>query len=216
MTRVLWKRLAMVVVAAFLGLFFVFGLGGGEQKILARFMMIVWLVLMVLAWKPLHKRFQAWAILISYLQVGFPLIIGVPLVITGSDPSMSLSSFSGIMLFAIFSSVVFLLLGRQKTKPKPIEQRRPDLASMVINGHWELLAQEGLPSDEIERLKRMTKKERADLWATLTKGRRRYSSARKITSNRDDFFDDFDNFGLNDYSGFSLGSPWHKTGYDDD
>lgn len=38
---------------------------------------------------------------------------------------------------------------------------------MVINGHWELLAKSGVPADEIERLKRLTREERAALMASL-------------------------------------------------
>ena len=197
MTRILREHLALVGAAAFLGLFFVFGLGGGERVMLTRFMMIVWLVLMVLAWKPLHKRFQAWAILSAYFLMSIPLALV-------SDPSASLSGFLEGLLPALVISVVVLLFNRQK----PIEQRMPSLAFMIINGHWELLAKNGVPADEIERMKRLTQEERAALWAALSKGKGS-SRSQKMTSNRDDD----DDYGLNDSTGFSLASPWHKTGW---
>lgn len=199
MTRILREHLALVGAAAFLGLFFVFGLDGGERVMLTRFMMIIWLMLMVLAWKPLHKRFQAWAILFSYFQVSLPLILL-------SDPSASLSGLLRALFLVFAISAIVLLLNRQK----PIEQRRPDLAFMILNGHWDLLAKNGVPADEIERMKRLTQEERAALWAALSKGKGS-SRSQKMTSNRDD-----DDYGLNDSTGFSLASPWHKTGYGDD
>lgn len=154
MTRILREHLALVGAVAFLGLFFVFN--GGEHFMLSRLVMIAWLVLAVLAWKPLHKRFRAWAILFSYFQVSLPLILL-------SDPSASLS---GLLrgLFLVFAiSAIVLLFNRQK----PIEQRRPDLAFMILNGHWELLAKNGVPADEIERMKRLTQEERGALMASL-------------------------------------------------
>lgn len=154
MTRVLREHLALVCAAAFLGLFFVFN--GGEHFMLSRLVMIAWLVLAVLAWKPLHKRFRAWAILFSYFQVSLPLILV-------SDPSASLSNFLGVLLLALFFSAIVLLFNRQK----PIEQRRPDLAFMILNGHWELLAKNGVPADEIERMKRLTQEDRAALAESL-------------------------------------------------
>lgn len=197
MTRILREHLALVGAAAFLGLFFVFN--GGEHFMLSRLVMIAWLVLGVLAWKPLHKRFRAWAILFAYFQMSLPLMLV-------SDPSASLSGFLGVLLLALVFSVVVLLFNRQK----PIEQRRPDLAFMILNGHWDLLAKNGVPADEIERMKRLTQEERAALWAALSKGKGS-SRSQKMTSNRDD-----DDYGLNDSTGFSLASPWHKTGYGDD
>lgn len=198
MTRILREHLALVCTAAFLGLFFVFN--GGEQFMLSRLVMIAWLALAVLAWKPLHKRFRAWAILFSYFQMSLPLILL-------SDPSASLS---GLLrgLFLVFAiSAIVLLFNRQK----PIEQRRPDLAFMILNGHWELLAKNGVPADEIDRMKRLTQEERADLWAALSKGRGGDSSTQKMTSNRDD-----DDFGLNDLTGFSRSSPRYNLKHRDD
>lgn len=154
MTRILREHLALVFAAAFLGLFFVFN--GGEHFMLSRLVMIAWLVLAVLAWKPLHKRFRAWAILFSYFQMSLPLILV-------SDPSASVSGLLKALFFVLTISAIVLLFNRQK----PIEQRRPDLAFMIINGHWELLAKNGVPADELDRMKRLTQEERAAIANSL-------------------------------------------------
>lgn len=196
MTRVLREHLALVGAAAFLGLFFVFN--GGEQFMLSRLVMIAWLVLAVLAWKPLHKRFRAWAILFAYFQMSLPLILL-------SDPSASLS---GLLrgLFLVFAiSAIVLLFNRQK----PIEQRRPDLAFMILNGHWELLAKNGVPADEIERMKRLTQEERAALWAALSKGR---GTSRAQKSAQDRELDEWvDELRVNPAYSSSLGNVHHKS-----
>lgn len=198
MTRVLREHLALVFTATFLGLFFVFGLGGGEWVMLTRFMMIVWLVLMVLAWKPLHKRFRAWAILFSYFQVGVPLILL-------SDPSVSLSDFQGALLLALVFSVVVLLFNRQK----PIEQRDPSLAFMIIHGLWELLEKKGVSTDEIERMKRLTQEERAALWAALSRGRGGDSSAQRLARAKE--LDEWmDELRIDPAYSFSLGNVHHE------
>lgn len=155
MTKVSRDHLALAGVVVFFGLLFV--LVGGEQSMLPRFMAIVWLVLAFLVWKLLHKWFRTWAILFSYFQVSAPLII-LP-----SDPSASLSDLWWLLFIAFAFSAIVLLFNRRK----PIEQRGPDLASMIINGHWDLLAKEGVPADEVARLKRLTREERAALWAAL-------------------------------------------------
>ena len=133
----------------------------GGPKMTGRLMMIVWFVLMVLTWKPLHKRFRAIAILGSYF---FWMI---PLLYLAEEPSWSLSEFLQLLFLVLAISAVFLLLGRHA----PIERRSMDVASMVLYGHWELLAQQGVPADEIERLKRLSQEERAALWDALFKAR---------------------------------------------
>jgi len=57
------------------------------------------------------------------------------------------------------AAILFLLTNRQK----PIEERRPTVAWMVVHGLWNQLAKEGLPANEIERLKKLTPEERARL-----------------------------------------------------
>lgn len=150
------NHLGLIVVALWAAYFTVHD---GGPKMLPRLVMIVFLVLAVLAWKPLHKRFRAWAILFSYFYVGLPLILL-------SDPSASSSDLLRVLSLTFAISAIVLLFNRQK----PIELRMPNLASMIINGHWDLLAKEGVPADEIERLKRLTREERVALWAALSKG----------------------------------------------
>ncbi|WP_126448300.1 hypothetical protein [Sulfuricystis multivorans] len=65
--------------------------------------------------------------------------------------------------FFIVGSIAALYEGRQK----PIEQRKPTVAWMVVHGLWDQLEKEGLPADEIERLKKLTPEERERLMAFI-------------------------------------------------
>lgn len=105
-------------------------------------------------WKPLHKRFRAWAILAAY----FFMLLGVLSVVSPEKPD----DWQALPLALVFAAV-FLFFNRQK----PIEQGRSDLVFMILNGHWDLLAKSGVPADEIERMKRLTQEERAALAESL-------------------------------------------------
>lgn len=114
---------------------------------------------LVIAWEPLYRRFRAKAILSSYcgLLCGL-MLIGPFLVGKGT-------SIAQVLFSAIFLTVAVLIL--KDGRRKPIEQRKPTVAWMVVNGLWDQLAKEGLPADEIERLKRLTPEERARLMAEI-------------------------------------------------
>jgi len=124
------------------------------DKELAPFVFFGMIVLFVLIWKPLHRRFRWWAII--FASFGFAL--GGFLALIARTPGEIFA-----VVFLIAGSIAALYEGRQK----PIEERRPTVAWMVVNGLWDQLAKEGLPPDEIERLKRLTPEERARLMAEL-------------------------------------------------
>lgn len=121
---------------------------------LNRLIGVALIALFILIWKPLHKRFRWWAII--FASFGFAL--GGFLALIARTPGEIFA-----VVFLIAGSIAALYEGRQK----PIEERRPTVAWMVVNGLWDQLAKEGLPPDEIERLKRLTPEERARLMAEL-------------------------------------------------
>lgn len=121
---------------------------------LNRLIAVALIVLLVLIWKPLHRRFRGWAII--FASLGFA--IGGLAALFARTPGEIFAA-----AFIIAGSIAALYGGRQK----PIEQRKPTVAWMVVNGLWGQLAKEGLPPDEIERLKRLTVDERARLMAEL-------------------------------------------------
>lgn len=123
---------------------------------LNRLIAVALIVLLVLIWKPLHRRFRWWAII--FASLGFA--IGGFLALIARTPGEIFA-----VAFLIAGSIAALYGGRQK----PIEQRKPTVAWMVIHGLWDQLAKEGLPPDEIERLKRLTPEERAGLMAEIMK-----------------------------------------------
>jgi hypothetical protein len=127
--------------------------------VIARMSIIYFLFLMtvvfVFAWKPLRRRFRGWAVLCAYLF----FTVAATVVLVAPDHPRAWLAFSLNALAAI----LFLLANRQK----PIEERRPTVAWMVVHGLWDQLAKEGLPAGEIERLKRLTPEERANLMASL-------------------------------------------------
>jgi hypothetical protein len=120
------------------------------DKELVPFVFFGMIVLFILIWKPLHRRFRWWAII--FASFGFAL--GGFLALIARTPGEIFA-----VVFLIAGSIAALYEGRQK----PIEERRPTVAWMVVNGLWDQLAKEGLPPDEIERLKRLTPEERARL-----------------------------------------------------
>ncbi|TXF11210.1 hypothetical protein [Pelomicrobium methylotrophicum] len=129
----------------------------GDQHVGKNALMICLIVApFVAAWKPLHKRFRTWAILVSY----FFVLTGWMGVLSPNSPDDWMA-----MPLGLASSAVFLLFNRRK----PVEQRKPTVAWMVIHGLWDQLAKEGVPPDEIERLKRLTPEERARLMAEIMK-----------------------------------------------
>lgn len=111
------------------------------------------LALFILAWKPLHRRFSGWAIVAAYMMFLFALAI------LGSVKSHE----QWVPVLVVVIGILVLFANRQK----PIEKRKPTVAWAVIHGLWDQLEKEGLPPDEIERLKRMTVDERARLMAEL-------------------------------------------------
>lgn len=74
-------------------------------------------------------------------------------------------------IFVIVGLAAFICafagVARLITSKRPTEQR-PTVAWMVVNGLWDRLAKEGLPAAEIERLKRLTPGERAELMASFS------------------------------------------------
>lgn len=121
---------------------------------LNRLIAVALIVLLVLIWKPLHRRFRGWAII--FASFGFAL--GGFLALIARTPGEIFA-----VAFLIAGSIAALYGGRQK----PIEQRKPTVAWMVIHGLWDQLAKEGLPADEIERLKRLTPEEKMGLMAAI-------------------------------------------------
>lgn len=121
---------------------------------LNRLIAVALIVLLVLIWKPLHKRFRGWAIIFASLGFG----LGGFLALIARTPGEIFAA-----AFIIAGSIAALYGGRQK----PIEQRKPTVTWMVVNGLWDRLAKAGVPADEIEQLKRLTPEERARLMKQL-------------------------------------------------
>lgn len=185
------ERREIVFSVAIFGLFFlIYAFYAGPQFVIGSLKLIIMLVLAVLAWKPLHKRFRAWAIL--YLYFFIMTFVGV-----GLKEDVSLSELTPALLGGLALSGFFLLIGRQK----PIEQREPSVAFLVLHGCWDALAEKGVPADEIERLKRLTREERAALWASLSSGKS-WRGWEKATDDHP-FIDPYNP------SNLSLRSPWH-------
>lgn len=130
----------------------------------ARIIFIGMTVFFILAWRPLHRRFRGWAIVAAYLILLFVLA-------TYGDLKPDERWMSWLIAA---SSVLVLLANRQK----PIEERDFTVAFMVVHGLWDQLAKEGLPPDEIERLKRLTPEERARLMAEISKPVYKYDHPR--------------------------------------
>jgi hypothetical protein len=113
------------------------------------------LALFILAWKPLHHRFQGWAVLCAYLF--FALAMVTPIF----DPH-GRDTWKAFFVWMAVAALV-LLANRQK----PIEERSPTVAWMVVHGLWDQLAEVGISADEIERLKKLTPEELARLMTPL-------------------------------------------------
>jgi hypothetical protein len=120
---------------------------------------LLWFVglfaLFILAWKPLHRRFRGLGILCAYLL--FALAMVAPIFAPHDRDTWS----------AFFMLVVMAILTLLMYRQKPIEERRPTVAWAVIHGLWDQLAKDGIPADEIERLKKLTQEERARLMASF-------------------------------------------------
>lgn len=121
---------------------------------LNRLIGVALIALFILIWKPLHKRFRWWAIILASFCFG----LGGFLAFFARTPVEIF-----VVAFLIAGGIASLYEGRQK----PIEQRKPTVAWMVIHGLWDQLAKEGLPADEIDRLKRLTPEEKARLMETF-------------------------------------------------
>lgn len=121
--------------------------------------------LFIMIWKPLYKHFSGWGVLISYLSFSFSAIAAAIAIV---EPWRHSAWF--VSLFCLAVGVLWLV-----TSKRPPIERKPTVAWMVVNGLWDQLVKEGMPADEIERLKRLTPEERAGLMASLmapTKARR--------------------------------------------
>jgi hypothetical protein len=120
---------------------------------------LLWFVglfaLFILAWKPLHRRFRGWAIIRAYLL--FALAMAAPIFAPHEHNTWE----------AFFICMAAATLTLLTNRHKPIEERRPTVAWAAIHGLWDQLAKEGIPADEIERLKKLTQEERARLMAPL-------------------------------------------------
>lgn len=127
------------------------------DKELVGYIMTGMIALFILGWKPLHNRFSGWAVLSFYLFVFFAAIA---VAIAIAEPWRSKAWFAAVLCGSV--SVLCLVSGKRP----PIE-RRPTVAWMVIHGLWDQLEKEGLPPDEIERLKRLSPEERAALMAAI-------------------------------------------------
>jgi hypothetical protein len=116
---------------------------------------ILWFVgllaLFILAWKPLHHRFQGWAVLCAYLFFAFAMVAPI------FEPH-GRDTWKAFFVWMAVAALV-LLANRQK----PIEERSPIVAWMVVHGLWDQLAEVGISADEIERLKKLTPEELARL-----------------------------------------------------
>jgi hypothetical protein len=71
------------------------------------------------------------------------------------------------------------------------------VAWAAIHGLWDQLAKEGIPADEIERLKKLTQEERARLMASLMASVER--TKRGVLQKKARFESDTDLFGTYDY-----------------
>lgn len=111
------------------------------------------LALFLLGWKPLHRRFRGWAIVAAYMMFLF-----------------AVASMGSVKPHAQWVPVFFAVIGILvlfANRQKPIEERRPTVEWAVIHGLWDQLEKQGLPRNEIERLKRLTPEERAALMAEI-------------------------------------------------
>jgi hypothetical protein len=125
------------------------------DKELALFAYLGMVVVFILAWKPLHRRFRGWSVLSAYLL--FALAMAAPIFAPHEHDAWK------AFFVCMAAATITLLTGRQK----PIEERRPTVAWAAIHGLWDQLAKDGIPADEIERLKKLTPEERARLMASL-------------------------------------------------
>lgn len=115
------------------------------------------LALFILVWKPLHKRFKAQAIIVFYLMIALAASVCV---VIAFDPRHIKDWW--VPVFCLAAGLAWLLSFKQEPP-----EHKPTVAWAVIHGLWDQLEKEGLPSDEIERLKRMTPEERAALMAAI-------------------------------------------------
>lgn len=155
------------------------------DKDLVTFIAAGTLVLFILIWKPLYKRFTLGGILGFYLLFFFSVICAVAVL----DPQHHKDWWVAPSCLAV--GVLWLV-----TSKRPPIERKPTVAWMVVNGLWDQLVKEGMPADEIERLKRLTPEERAGLMASLkppVKARRH----RKWETDDVDFYNgDMDQYSL--------------------
>lgn len=148
-----------IIAATVIGLIAWFVTSPKDAEVSAnRLILVVALTPLPIFWKLLHKRFNGWAIFAAYIMIA----IGVAIISTEKPNELAVS-----FLFAA-ASTAGLVLYSGRRNPLEIEELRPTVIWMVVNGLWDQLAKEGLPPDEIERLKRLTPEERArDLRASI-------------------------------------------------
>ena len=148
------------------------------DKELVGYIMTGMIVLFVLAWKPLHNRFTAQAIIVFYLLSG----LSVPLaVMIYDDPGHAKDLW--VPLFAVASGAMWLF-----TFKREVRSFIPATSYWkVVQGLWHELEKEGLPPNQIERLKRMTPEERArELRASIIRAQTKAKQAKWKPDDEDD------------------------------
>lgn len=208
------EKLVLAATAIGLVAWFVASAGNGEAAT-GRAILVSAFLPLVLIWKPLRKRFGGWAIFAAYVSMA----LGIALVVVSKKPY----DWVAPVFFTTAIAGLVLYSGRLK----PIEQRRTDVAFCVTHGLWDQLEELGLPSNEIERLKKLSPEERAGLMASFKKPRMdaenwqsaharfkpvsRYGDMRRFDSDNVDFY----NGDANEYR-FSGPSETGFSQYGDD
>lgn len=184
-----------IIAATVIGLIAWFVTSPKDAEVSAnRLILVVALTPLPIFWKLLHKRFNGWAIFAAYIMIA----IGVAIISTEKPNELAVS-----FLFAA-ASTAGLVLYSGRRNPLEIEELRPTVIWMVVNGLWDQLAKEGLPPDEIERLKRLTPEERERLMASVLKPSARTKHPRLT--------EDKEGWTINGYGYGRFGSGFYQDG----
>lgn len=125
-----------------------------DKELIGYLVAAAMLALFVLAWKPLHKRFKAQAIIIFYLMVASAAGMVVIMIF---EPRHLKDWW--VPVFCLAAGLAWLLsFRREVTSFIPATSYWK-----IVQGSWRELELEGLPPNQIERLKRMTPEERKRL-----------------------------------------------------
>jgi hypothetical protein len=111
---------------------------------------IVPVILCIITWRPLRKRFIANTIIMFYMSLS---VIGVSLV----------AQYPFYFFLGVFHFCLAIFSARERPEPKILV----NLFSPAVTGDWELLASKGVPEYWIEKLKKMNPYERVSFMNSL-------------------------------------------------